>query len=276
MIELPEATVIASQIAAELTGKRIAAGDCGTAEHKWAFTNRPAAEYPKILESRTVAGAWAQGGSIVVSLDEDWRLVLGGGGERILFHDDAGDLPKKRHLTLLFEGGSALSMAVQGWGARFLFTADEMAAHPWAARTDPSPLDRGFTAKHFDAAFAGLAEGAKLHLKKLLITEPGVPGLGNGYLQDILFHAGIHSKRRAVDVSGAERRALRAAIVKVMKDATRAGGRDTETDLFGQVGGYSCLLDTRTKGTPCTACGTAIEKISFLGGSCYFCPTCQS
>ena len=60
------------------------------------------------------------------------------------------------------------------------------------------------------------------------------------------------------------------------RQATKAGGRDTERDLYGQTGGYRCLLDTRTRGTPCTACGSTIEKISFLGGSCYFCPSCQA
>jgi formamidopyrimidine-DNA glycosylase len=78
-----------------------------------------------------------------------------------------------------------------------------------------------------------------------------------------------------VDATVDECRALHAAMETVMRNAVQAGGRDTERGLHGRPGGYAVLLDTRTKGSACTVCGTAIEKISFLGGSCYFCPQCQ-
>jgi formamidopyrimidine-DNA glycosylase len=77
------------------------------------------------------------------------------------------------------------------------------------------------------------------------------------------------------DLKAAECRKLHAATVKVMKEAVAAGGRDTERDLLGRPGGYRCTLDSRAAGKPCPACGTAIEKVSYLGGACYFCPACQ-
>ena len=242
MIELPEATVISKQIARQLTGKRVASGDLGTAEHKWAFTNRPAAEYEAMLPDTTVTGARPHGSAILVQLDPGLTLVLGGGGERILFHESVDQLPE----------------------------------HSWVGTPCVSPLDRGFTRAHFEGLFAPLEPGDKLFLKKLLITEPGVPGLGNGYLQDILFHARIHYRRRAAEVAPEERRALHTAIKQVMREAVEAGGRDTEKDLYGQPVQHRCLLDTRTKGEPCEECGTPIEKAAFLGGSCYFCPSCQN
>ena len=276
MIELPEATVISKQIAKQLTGKRLVSGDLGTAEHKWAFTNRPAAEYEAMLPDTTVAGAHPHGSAILVQLDPGLTLVMGGGGERILFHESGDELPKKRHLTLSFHDDTALSMAVQGWGARFLLTDEEFPKHSWVGTPCVSPLDRGFTRGHFEGLFAPLQPGYKLFLKKLLITEPGVPGLGNGYLQDILLHARIHYRRRAAEVTPDERRALHTAIKQVMREAVEAGGRDTEKDLYGQPVQHRCLLDTRTKGEPCEECGTPIEKAAFLGGSCYFCPSCQN
>jgi len=276
MIELPEARVISRQIDRELTGKRLVSGDLGTAEHKWAFTNRPAEEYASMLPDTTVAGARAHGSAILVELDPGLTLVLGGGGERILFHESVDDLPRKRHLTLSFHDDTALSMAVQGWGSRFLLTAEEFPSHPWVGTPCVSPLDRGFTQAHLNGLFKPLQPDDKLFLKKFLITEPGVPGLGNGYLQDVLFHARIHYRRRAAEVTPDERRALHRAIKQVFREAVKAGGRDTEKDLYGQPGQYRCLLDTRAKGTPCEECGTTIEKAAFLGGSCYFCPSCQS
>jgi len=57
--------------------------------------------------------------------------------------------------------------------------------------------------------------------------------------------------------------------------AIERGGRDTEVDLYGAPGGYTPILDRRAKGVPCPDCGTPIQKISYLGGSCYVCPGCQ-
>jgi formamidopyrimidine-DNA glycosylase len=54
------------------------------------------------------------------------------------------------------------------------------------------------------------------------------------------------------------------------------GGRYEERDLYGNRGGYVRLLDSKTKGSPCTVCGTTIEKAQYLGGAIYFCPTCQT
>jgi formamidopyrimidine-DNA glycosylase len=54
------------------------------------------------------------------------------------------------------------------------------------------------------------------------------------------------------------------------------GGRYDETDLYGNPGGYVRLMDKNSVGQPCPECGTPIEKMSYLGGTCYYCPACQS
>lgn len=65
------------------------------------------------------------------------------------------------------------------------------------------------------------------------------------------------------------------AIRDTLEEAIDLGGRDTEHTLFGEPGGYVPILDKRSRGTPCTNCSTPIEKIQYLGGSCYICPNCQ-
>ena len=56
---------------------------------------------------------------------------------------------------------------------------------------------------------------------------------------------------------------------------TELGGRDTEKDLFGAFGGYKTRMSKNTVGLPCLKCGEAIVKEHYLGGSVYFCPSCQ-
>ena len=56
---------------------------------------------------------------------------------------------------------------------------------------------------------------------------------------------------------------------------TRAGGRDTEKDLYGQAGGYRTILSRNTLDKPCPVCGGALIREAYLGGNIYFCPVCQ-
>ena len=86
MIELPEATVIAQQMNAELTGKQIEAGSRGNATHKFAFSSGSEEEYETILQDKRVGPAKGHGGAILAPLEPGYMLVLGGGGERILYH----------------------------------------------------------------------------------------------------------------------------------------------------------------------------------------------
>ena len=120
MIELPEALVIARQMDAELKGKRVVSGNRGNTAHKFAFASGDAGEYAAILRDKTVGASWGQGMAILTTLDPGYTLVLGGGGERILYHQSGSKLPKKYHLWLHFEDDTCLTVSVQGWGNTLL------------------------------------------------------------------------------------------------------------------------------------------------------------
>ena len=281
MIELPEALTIARQMDAGLKGKRIASATCGSSPHKFAFYTRSPDEYAAILKDKTLGQVTADGSHILASLGPDYLLRLGGGGERILFHRSEKTLPKKHQLLLRFEeepgvaGATYLTVTVQGWGAVQLFHQSEIAGHPYAGKRGVSPLSDAFTFECLQGLFEDPEEKETRSVKAFAISKPGIWGLGNGYLQDILFRARIHPKRRAADLSEAEKRALYEAVRSTLQQAADLGGRDTERDLYNRRGGYVRILDSRTKGQPCPACGTPIEKIQYLGGASYFCPTCQ-
>lgn len=70
-------------------------------------------------------------------------------------------------------------------------------------------------------------------------------------------------------------RVLFAQILGTVEEVTAAGGRNDERDLFGRAGGYRRIMDARAAGRPCPRCGTTIEKLHYLGGACYLCPSCQ-
>ena len=128
----------------------------------------------------------------------------------------------------------------------------------------------------FSLLFSSINEDSATSIKYFIISEPGVWGIGNGCLQDILFRAKIHPKRRVIDVTEDEQCALYDAIRDTLTQMVTLGGRESERDLYGNRGKYVRILDSKTKGKPCPECGTPIEKTQYLGGACYLCSSCQT
>ncbi|MBI2300408.1 MAG: hypothetical protein HYU66_15945 [Armatimonadetes bacterium] len=271
MIELPEAVTLARQIDAELAGKRIVSAVRGNSPHKFAFYTGSPEEYAATLTGRTIGPSVHAGACVNIAVEPDYVLELGGGGERILLHAGAATLPQKHQLLLGFGDGTWLSVSVQGWGSVKLLPGADVEAAPRRV----SPLSDDFTRDHFEKLFDELKEADPRSVKYFVISQPGVRGVGNGYLQDILFRAALHPRRRAAELNACERDALYTAIRATLVEAVERRGRDTELDLHGRPGRYRPILDRRTKQLPCPRCGALIEVISFLGGRCYLCPACQ-
>ena len=122
----------------------------------------------------------------------------------IACHDAGGKLPAKHQLLLEFADGSALSATMQMWGALLRFKEDEDGGFEdyRIARKRPSPLSAQFDRPVFDSLIDENA--GKLSAKAFLATEQRIPGLGNGVLQDILWIARIHPKRKLTGLSKAE------------------------------------------------------------------------
>ena len=116
MIEMPEATTIANQMNTELTGKTIAHFGRGVMRHKFLWLNRPDEEYEAILPGLRVSGARSYGRSIYLHLGDHLLWWTDAGG-KILYHPPGEKLPKKYHLRWEFSDGSALTYALQMWGA---------------------------------------------------------------------------------------------------------------------------------------------------------------
>lgn len=276
MIELPEAVSIARQITDTLAGKTIAACERGNAPHKFAGYSGGPEMYAEILPGRVIGPAVPHGGHILIDIDPGYTLVLGGGGERIIFHESAATLPAKHQFLLSFTDGTYLSVTVQMWGSMRLYVRGAAHDVDFIGPVRVSPLDATFTREYFDELFATLEPEDKRAVKFFIISKPGIWGVGNGYAQDMLLRARLHPRRRAISLTTEERDALYAAVRGVIGEATLLGGRDSEVGLRGQAGGYARLLGSDSAGQPCPQCGGGpIVKFQFLGGACYVCPQCQ-
>lgn len=276
MIELPEAFTLAHQFNQELLGKRIASGVRGSSPHKFAFTGKLSdEEFATIVKGKTIGPARAEGWIILTEITPGYVLSLGCGGERILYHADESTLPKKHQLLFSFQDGTYLTVTVSGWGEVRLLEQSDLPNHPHLKRGAVSPLSTAFTHEYFYSLFEEVPEDKRISAKYFLVSEPGLWGVGNGCLQDILYRARIHPRRLILDLSQEERQNLYQAVTFTLKQMTELCGRDSEMDLYDQPGGYARILHSKSVGKPCRQCGTPIEKAQYLGGAIYYCPACQ-
>jgi formamidopyrimidine-DNA glycosylase len=271
MLELPEAVVIAQQINGALTGKRIRRAAANQSPHKFAWYTGDPALYNDRLAEKTIGNASPLAGMVEIRVD-DMTMAL---STLMRYYAPGEKLPPKHQLLLEMADDSAFVCTVQMWGAMMCFRDDEAPGlfDYRTAKDKPSALDERFDRAYFNTLFN--EETPKLSAKAFLATEQRIPGLGNGVLQDILWTARIHPRRKMAELKEADIERMFKAVKAVLKEMVARGGRDTETDLFGNPGRYTTVLSKNTVGKPCPACGTAIQKEAYLGGSIYYCAKCQ-
>lgn len=141
------------------------------------------------------------------------------------------------------------------------------------AVSKPSPLSDNFDFEYFENLISEVRPISSV--KSFLATKQRIPGLGNGTLQDILFNAKINPKSKLKKLSKEDKINLFNSIKRTLFEMTDNCGRNTEKTLFGEYGGYEVILSSKTFKNPCPLCGDKIIKESYLGGTIYYCPTCQ-
>jgi formamidopyrimidine-DNA glycosylase len=272
MIELPEAAVLAKQSNEIIRGKHIRDVIAARSPHKFAWYFGDPQHYSALLAGKVIGETVSYGGQVEIAAG-DARLLFSDGVN--LRYVGPGQKPPDKHQLLLeFDDGTFLVGSVQMYGGVMAFPEGRNDNKYYlVAKEKPSPLTDRFDAAYFDSLFD---EGtAGLSLKAFLATEQRIPGLGNGVLQDILFAAKMHPKKKVASLSAAGRGLLLDAVKTSLSEMVAGGGRDTENDLLGAPGGYMTRMSRNTAGQACPVCGTPIRKEAYMGGSIYYCAGCQ-
>lgn len=273
MIELVEAKILSDQMNASIRGNRIAKVTTLSSPHKFAFFHGDPQAYDELLRGRLIGETAPNGGQIRMEI-EDLIFVFGDGVDLRYYKKDV-KRPVKHQLLIELEDGSVMSGSVQMYG--FLWCVNEKEFdNPYylVAKEKPSLLSEKFDKEYFMNIIT--APGVqKLSAKAILATEQRIPGLGNGVLQDILYYAGIHPKRKVGTFHQDDIDRLYQSVKNTPALMIAQGGRDTEKDLYGNPGGYVTRLSKNTVGKPCPNCGHIIQKEAYLGGSIYYCDGCQ-
>jgi formamidopyrimidine-DNA glycosylase len=266
MPELPEITLLAHQMDAELVGRTVA----GVEVLQPKCLNVSPDAFMDALTGARLLAVTNRGKWLFVETDRGWLLLnLGMGGELLLTSRAA--LPEKHRLIFDFTDGGCLSINFWWFGYAHSVRPGELADHGMTAGLGPNALDLSAD------DLAALLRGRKGRVKALLLDQDVMAGIGNSYVHDILFRAHLHPLRNAAGLTPDEVNALADAIQETLRKSIAKGGAFYEMDLYGQKGGFNMddILIGYKEGQPCPACAAPIEKIKTGSTSSFICPRCQ-
>ena len=269
MPELPEVETTVRGLARHLDGVRI----------ERVRLNRPDMRFPfpeglvQALTGACVTGLGRRAKYGLVHTDRATTMVfhLGMSGR---WRIDPGQPDRHDHLVLETESHRFALCDPRRFGFVDLVGTAQLESWPPFAAMGPEPLGPDLSPAHLHRAFAGRRQAVKL----LLLDQRIVAGLGNIYVCEALFRAGIDPRKAAGRVSRAALARLVRAIREVLEQAIGDGG-STLRDFArpdGELGYFATRFDVYGReGAPCRRCGAPIRRVAQGGRSTWFCPRCQ-
>jgi formamidopyrimidine-DNA glycosylase len=278
--ELPEVETVRRGLDAAAVGRRISAIEVQGPRTVRRHAGGPA-EFIARLRGRRIEAACRRGKYLWLPLDDGVCLVahLGMSGQ-FLAADPAE--PDPAHLRARFtfdDGGPELRFVDQRTFGGLLVdetVADSAASVPASiAHIALDPLDPAFDRGGFSAALRRRRTG----VKRALLDQSLVSGIGNIYADEALWRARIHYARATDALPRGDVERLLDEVVAVLTDALRAGGTSFDAlyvAVNGESGWFERSLEVYGReGEPCARCGAAIRREPFMNRSSYRCPRCQ-
>ena len=270
MPELPEVETVRRGLALRMSGRRIV-----RAELRRPDLRRP---FPPMLAERLdgaqIGGLTRRGKYILIELDETGLLLLHLGMSGRITTGGPGDADAKHdHVVLTLDDGTIVRLNdARRFGVLDYLRRGEEASHPLLAGMGPEPLG-----PDFDGAYlARTLTGKMTPIKSALLDQRIVAGLGNIYVCEALYRAGVSPRRLAATVTGARATRLASAIREVLTEAIEAGGSSLRdyVQANGELGYFQHRWAVYGReGEPCPGCTCAegVRRITQAGRSTFFC-----
>jgi formamidopyrimidine-DNA glycosylase len=282
MPELPEVETVRRGLAPVMEGGTIARAEVNRPDLRWPFPDRMAERLAgqKVTalrrRSKYILADLASGETLLVHLGMSGRMLISGDAQGRFVHDHPA--PEKHdHVVLHMADGARITFNdPRRFGAMDLLPTDGAEAHPLLAVLGPEPLGNGFHEEYFVAAL----KTRTMPAKSALLDQRIVAGLGNIYVCEALFRAGISPKRRVNNLSSARIASLVPIIRDVLGDAIAAGGSSLRDfrQADGELGYFQHNFDVYDReGQPCRrpGCDGIVARVVQSGRSSFYCPRCQ-
>ena len=276
MPELPEVEVVRRGLEAHVLHRTVAAVEVLHPRPVRRHLAGPD-DFVARLTGRTFSDARRRGKYLWLPLDTGDALLghLGMSGQMLVQSADAAD---ERHLRVRFrfaDGGPELRFVDQRMFGGLSFAAGGAELPTEIAHIARDPLDPAFD----ESAFVARLRRRTAGVKRLLLDQGLVSGVGNIYADEALWLARLHGDRPGNRLRRADVERVLAGARQVMLQALGEGGTSFDA-LYVNVNGESGYFERSLQaygqeGRPCARCGTPIVRTSFMNRSSYFCPTCQ-
>lgn len=277
MPELPEVEVVRRGLEGHVLGREITSVELRGARVARRHLPGPADLAARVAGRRVVA-VRRRGKYLWLDLDDDLGLLLHLGMSGQLLVEDA-DAPDEKHLHARFrfaDDGPELRFVDQRtFGGLALSGLDGTGVPTAIANIAPDPFDPGYDR----AAVVRRIKARDSAVKRVLLDQGVVSGIGNIYADEALWRAGIHGERVASALTRPRLGLLLDHATAVMSEALGQGGTSFDA-LYVNVNGASGYFDRSLNaygqaGRPCARCGTPIRREQFMNRSSFSCPRCQ-
>lgn len=287
MPELPEVETVRRGLAPALDGRRFLRVDARRPDLRFPFPENFAAR----LTHATVRALERRGKYLTAPLDTGETLIMHLGMSGRFTLETAAELarpgdfaharnvdPRHDHVAFHIEGGARITFNdPRRFGFMDIAPAHQ-ALDSWGpfARMGPEPLSPRFTARRLSDALAG----RRTPLKSALLDQKTVAGLGNIYVCEALFEAGLSPDRLARDTTAEDVARLTRAIKAVLRRAIEAGGSSLRdyAQADGGLGYFQHAFKVYGRaGEPCLrpGCGGRVIRAVHANRSSFHCPVCQ-
>lgn len=281
MPELPEVETVRRGLEPVLVGRRITTADVRREGLRWPFPPRLAERLAGARvetlgrRSKYLLAVLDRGETLIVHLGMSGRLLVSGAPIGVFFHPHPAPA-KHDHVVLDLEDGGRVTLNdARRFGSVDLWPSETVETHRLLAGLGPEPLGNGFGPEELAAGLAGRATP----IKAVLLDQRVVAGLGNIYVCEALWRAGVSPLRLARDVTPLEVEALVRAIRAVLVDAIAAGGSSLRDyrQADGELGYFQHAFAVYGReGEPCPRCGAPVLRVPQGGRSSFFCAGCQA
>lgn len=269
-MELPEITILAGQMSVKMVEKRISEIEVSNEK----CLNMPLNLLQEVVVGKEVRSVEPRGKWVFIGLEPGYTLLFNTGmGADVIHYNDGDELPEKYQIKLILDDGSGFTVRVWWFCYLHLVPSDELQGHKLTGAIGRSPLEDGFTLDYFKELLSGRRGG----VKSFLMNQRNVAGIGNVYIQDILFDAKLHPKRKINTLTEDEVESLYKSMRAVLRESIGMGGLAYEKDFYGRYGGYGKeqYRVAYKPELPCPECGETIEKIRTGSTASFICPSCQ-
>jgi formamidopyrimidine-DNA glycosylase len=268
--ELPEVETTLRGVAPHLVGRRVTEVTVRDRRLRWPVE---AGLEGRLVGQPILAAARRAKYLILTCADGSAILHLGMSGSLRLVAPGTPPGPYD-HVDIALDSGHLLRLTDPRRFGCLLWTPDDPRKHPRLRGLGPEPLEPGF-----DGAYLHhVSRGRRAPIKHMLMDGRIVAGLGNIYVNEALFQAGIHPARPAGRISRKRYGRLADAVRAVLGDAIEQGGTTLRNYVNGdgRPGWFQLRLSAYGRtGQPCPRCGTPIVRVPLGQRATYACPRCQ-